>query len=401
MMAATGIIALFSLLSACSKGAHNSTTGLIAALSAFRFLIGIGIGGEYPGGSVAASEQSEEDGVAKNAQHRWVGLATNTMIDLGFVFGAFVPLVLVWIFGEGHLSAIWRGSLGFGTIPALIVFIWRFRMDEPNRYKKDCMKHAKIPYWLIIKRYWVSLTAISFVWFIYDFISYPFGIYSSTILASVEPPGSSLVVIFGWSTVVNLFDMPGTIIGSFFVDRLGPRYTMIIGLVMQSIFGFFLSGFYPQLKHHVAGFAVMYGIFLSWGEFGTGICTIIIAAKTGPTAVRGQFYGIAAAVGKVGAFVGTWAFPPMIQAFGGSASDRGNSGPFFVGSGLALLNAIITFFFIKELTTDGMAREDEAFRAYLEENGYDTSQMGLKSEIDTQSISSVEKKDGAAIVSQA
>lgn len=64
----------------------------------------------------------------------------------------------------------------------------------------------------------------------------------------------------------------------------------------------------------------MYGIFLSWGEFGTGICTIILAAKTGPTAVRGQFYGIAAAFGKVGAFVGTWAFPPMIQ---------GECSPFF------------------------------------------------------------------------
>ena len=32
----------------------------------------------------------------------------------------------------------------------------------------------------------------------------------------------------------------------------------------------------------------------------------MLAAKTGPTAVRGQFYGIAAAIGKIGAFVGTW-----------------------------------------------------------------------------------------------
>ena len=32
----------------------------------------------------------------------------------------------------------------------------------------------------------------------------------------------------------------------------------------------------------------------------------MLAAKTGPTAVRGQYYGIAAAVGKIGAFVGTW-----------------------------------------------------------------------------------------------
>jgi len=44
-----------------------------------------------------------------------------------------------------------------------------------------------------------------------------------------------------------------------------------------------------------------------------GNCLGLIAAKSGPTAVRGQFYGAAAAVGKIGAFVGTWAFPPMID----------------------------------------------------------------------------------------
>ena len=40
-------------------------------------LLGIGVGAEYPCGSVAASEQSEEEGVAKNAQHRWFALATS------------------------------------------------------------------------------------------------------------------------------------------------------------------------------------------------------------------------------------------------------------------------------------------------------------------------------------
>ncbi len=63
----------------------------------------------------------------------------------------------------------------------------------------------------------------------------------------------------------------------------------------------------------------MYGIFLSFGELGPGNCLGMLAAKSGPTAVRGQYYGIAAAVGKVGAFVGTWgtvSFPPFYTFFG-------------------------------------------------------------------------------------
>ena len=39
---------------------------------------------------------------------------------------------------------------------------------------------------------------------------------------------------------------------------------------------------------------------------GPGNCLGMLAAKSGPTAVRGQFYGIAAAIGKIGAFAGTW-----------------------------------------------------------------------------------------------
>lgn len=95
-MAATGIVALFSGLSAASAGAHHSASGMLAMLCACRwvqtslnrllvansaagisFLLGIGVGAEYPCGSVAASEQSEEEGISKNAQNRWFALATS------------------------------------------------------------------------------------------------------------------------------------------------------------------------------------------------------------------------------------------------------------------------------------------------------------------------------------
>ncbi|KDR76341.1 hypothetical protein GALMADRAFT_121334 [Galerina marginata CBS 339.88] len=377
MMTATGIVALFSALSAASAGAHGSVGGLLSMLSAMRFLLGIGVGAEYPCGSVSASEQSEEPGINKKAQHRWFALATNSMIDFGFVISSFVPLVLFWIFGNNHLRAVWRLSLGLGVIPALAVFIWRLNMDEPARFKKDSMKHARIPYGLVLRRYGGRLAAISFTWFLYDFIVYPFGLYSSIIVDRVTGGSSALTVVFGWNVIINLFYMPGTLGGAFIVDYLGPKYTMITGLLLQAVVGFIMSGAYSKLTEHVGAFAVVYGIFLSFGELGPGNCLGLLASKTSPTAVRGQFYGTAAAVGKVGAFVGTWAFPPIIDAFGGSDSARGNTGPFWIGSGLAILSALVTFFFIRPLTTDGMEVEDREFRDFLEANGYDTTAMGL------------------------
>jgi MFS family permease len=377
MMTATGIVAVFSLLSAASSGAHHSVGGLLSMLSAMRFLLGIGVGAEYPCGSVSASEQSEGPLISKKSQHRWFALATNTMIDFGFVIAAFVPLVLFWIFGNDHLRAVWRISLGLGVVPAAAVFVWRLNMEEPTRYKKDSMKHAKIPYILILKRYGGRLAAISAVWFLYDIIVYPFGLYSSIIFDNITGGNDSLGVVFGWNVVSNLFYIPGTVIGAFVVDYLGAKNTMIVGLLLQALIGFIMSGLYSKLTNHIAGFAVIYGIFLSFGEFGPGNCIGLLAGKSSPTAVRGQFYGTAAAIGKIGAFIGTWIFPPIIDAFGGSSSVRGNTGPFWIGSGCAVLSALITFFFIAPLTTDGMEKEDREFREYLEANGYDTTAMGL------------------------
>jgi len=189
--------------------------------------------------------------------------------------------------------------------------------------------------------------------------------------------------------VINLFYIPGTILGAFCIDYMGPKATMITGLLCQAVIGFIMSGLYTQLSNHIAAFAVVYGIFLSFGEFGPGNCTGVLAAKAGPTAVRGQYYGIAAAVGKVGAFIGTWVFPLIIDKFGGSSSVKGNTGPFWIASGLAIVSAIIVAVLIKPLSHDGMKEEDAKFREYLEENGFDVSSMGLP---ETETTSSYEKE---------
>jgi len=109
--------------------------------------------------------------------------------------------------------------------------------------------------------------------------------------------------------------MPGTLGGAFVVDYLGPKWTMITGLLLQAVIGFAMSGAYTHLTSHIGAFAVVYGIFLSFGELGPGNCLGLLASKTSPTAIRGQFYGFAAAVGKVGAFVGIWGKRTFFSSF--------------------------------------------------------------------------------------
>lgn len=89
----TIIILVFAALGAGSYGAKDSTTGLLAALTAYRFFLGIGIGGEYPAGSVGCAESTGE--LKEGTRNRWFVLFTNCQIDFGFVVAAIVPMIVV------------------------------------------------------------------------------------------------------------------------------------------------------------------------------------------------------------------------------------------------------------------------------------------------------------------
>lgn len=173
-----------------------------------------------------------------------------------------------------------------------------------------------------------------------------------------------------------MFYLPGTLLGAWVSDWLGPKHTLILGVSLQAIVGYIMAGVYSKISQHVAAFAVVYGIFLTLGELGPGNNIGLLAAKTCATGVRGRYYGIAAAVGKIGAFVGTWVFP-YIQAAGGEGTVESAQYPFWVASSLCLLSAVIAFFFIPNIGQDTITHEDVRFREYLESKGWDTAQLGL------------------------
>lgn len=155
-----------------------------------------------------------------------------------------------------------------------------------------------------------------------------------------------------------------------------------------------MAGVYDKILKQVAAFAVVYGIFLSFGEVGPGNNIGLLAAKTCATGVRGRYYGIAAAVGKIGAFVGTWVFP-YIQKAGGNETESAQY-PFWVASSLCVLSAVITFFCIPHVGQDTITEEDRRFRAYLESKGWDTTQLGMKEE----GAHAVEQEEHAAAIKQ-
>ncbi|WFD20541.1 hypothetical protein MCAP1_002788 [Malassezia caprae] len=386
MIISTLIILVFTALSAGSyyKG---SSRGMVQMLTAWRFFTGIGIGAEYPTGSVAAAEQSEE--LPGYFQHGPFIFATNFMIDMGFVIASFVPLVLTWIVfdqygAKGNNQLIWRLTMGLGVVPCLFVLPFRFLIKQPQLYSKNMIPAFKIPYRLVLKKYWFRLLCISVVWFIYDFITYPFGLYSSIITKHFTNEDASQEVSLGWNVVITCFYIPGSFMGAMLVDTIGPKKCLCLGLTLQIIVGFILTGLFDKISNHIAAFCVVYGLFLSFGEFGPGDNLGLLASKSCATAVKGQFYGIAAAIGKVGAFAGSYAIKsmqdPWKDANGDPTDQLYYTAPFYLGSSLACVSLVLSLFFIHERSANIQAQEDEDFRQFLISEGFDISLMGKDDE---------------------
>lgn len=281
--------------------------------------------------------------------------------------------------GENHLRAAWRICLGLGVIPPLSLLYLRLKLQEPESYKRESMAKASTPWLLCLKFYWFRLLVVSAIWFIYDFSAYSFGIFSSSLISNLLGSDSALWVSFGWNTLLTFFYMPGCLLGAWLSDWIGPKKALGWVVLAQGIVGFIMAGCYSYLAkpNLVGAFVVVYGIFIALGELGPGDNIGLIASKTCATAVRGKYYGFAAAMGKVGAFVGGKTLILLYDQYVETDPIKAGQYPFYISSALCILSAALALFLLPHIGQDTIDEEDRKFRVYLEANGYDISQMGL------------------------
>jgi MFS family permease len=325
---------------------------------------------------VACAESTGE--LKEGHRNRWFIMFTNAQIDIGFLVAALVPLIVILATGEDHLEPAWRIILGIGILPPLSLLYLRLKLEEPEEFNREAIKSVRATPWLlIIKFYWLRLITVSLIWFVYDFSTYAFSVYSTKFLAVILGDTAPLWQQFAWNTLLNAFYVPGAIIGSFVSDWMGPRKALGTFVAIQGVVGFLMTGLYSILQQpqNVAGFVVVYGVFLMLGEIGPGDNIGLVASKTSATAVRGKYYAFAAAMGKIGAFVGSYVFP-IIQANAPNELRAGQD-PFFVASSLCLFSAGLAFFALPYIGQDTITQEDLKFREYLQSHGWDTAQMGV------------------------
>ncbi|RKO87499.1 major facilitator superfamily domain-containing protein [Blyttiomyces helicus] len=376
LLLTTLLIVLGTILCATVYPVDGDPGGLFWALTITRGITGVGVGGEYPCSSAAASEASDE---TKPTRRGGVFiLVTNLVLSLGGLLATMVYLVLFAAAAPNEqnddLNKIWRIAFGVGALLPLSVFWFRFRMAHSERFNKNYSR-TQPPYLLAIKKYWVRLVGTAGCWFLYDFVVFPNGIISNSIIAGIVKPGPhQLRESAEWTLLLNSLSIPGILAGAFLVDRIGRKNTMTLGFALAGIMGFVIAGNYANLEHKTGLFVLLYGLFLSFSNMGPGNCLGLTSAELYPTPLRGTFYGFSAAVGKAGAAIGNQILIPLETHYGPSsdpiATLKGNRLVFYICASVAFAGALLCWVCIPDFSGQTLEKEDREWREYMEANGF-------------------------------
>jgi MFS transporter, PHS family, inorganic phosphate transporter len=297
-------------------------------LIVFRFVLGFGVGGDYPVSAVMVSEYAN-----RKDRGKLVGMVFGTQA-LGLIVGPLIALALLGA-GAGDGTA-WRVMLGLGAVPAAAVIWLRSRMPESPRYQARQRKPARRPRpapegpedlagaagpalglraFLTSRRYLIMLAGTAGTWFLLDYAYYGNTISTPQILSLISPGASVTHRIALQLAIFAVAAVPGYILAIACLDRIGHRRLQLIGFAMMAAcFGVIAA--VPGLTTAVAPFLLVYGISYFFTEFGPNMTTFVLPSELYPAEMRATGHGISAGVGKLGAFIGVFLFPVLQSSLG-------------------------------------------------------------------------------------
>jgi PHS family inorganic phosphate transporter-like MFS transporter len=332
-------------------------------LIGLRFILGIGIGGDYPVSAIIMSEYA-----GKHTRGLMVSLVF-AMQAAGLILGPLFASALL----ATHLShdIIWRILVSFGAVPALAVYWARRHLRETPRFLKangfeegsdgKVVRLAKaqgqsysVSFWdgftrlVTDNRTLTRLIGASAAWFFMDFAYYGNTVSSPMVLSVLGGDHTLLQKTLTQLAIFAVFAAPGYLVSALLMDRLGRKTIQVLGFSMMAI-AFGLIALIPGIEKLVWPFVLIYGFSYFFTEFGPNATTFVYPSEIFPVQVRTTGHGIAAAMGKIGGFIGVFTFPLFMHWHGLPAAES-------AAAIVSLLGAITTIFLLPE--TKGKSLEE-------------------------------------------
>lgn len=339
---------LFVIFSFLSAIAWN-----IQSLIVFRFLLGIGIGADYPISSTYLSEF-----MPKRIRSRAI-ISAFSFQALGALGGA--TLGLITLIYHPRADA-WRYILAATIFPALIIGYFRTKLPESVLWlqskheftkasevmarilKKRPEKvfsilehdnsfqrtphHKTVPYKILFSKKYLPQTLLTSIpWFIMDICLYGVGVFSAVILAKVyeyiskptdELSQTHILTAIRATTgamLVDIFLVVGFISAIFAIKKLGSLRLQNVGFLGMT-FGLLILGIATSGHHNEILVFIGFSIFNLMVNFGPNPTTYMLPTERFPPHIRATGHGFAASAGKVGAAIGILFLPVFIHSIG-------------------------------------------------------------------------------------
>jgi len=240
------LVGVASLGSACAGAFPPMGLSIYAVLTIWRFLMGLGIGGEYPLAAACVAENSDAASSATSLAVAFSGMALGQLL---------APSLIMLLDGPMNVSNanLWRYAFGFGAILALIVAALRYLVlretqawsaaqaassdsrvvtaapqavaasqAPPSRPFREKVAALKAMKW--------SLVATVGGWLLYDVVPYGTGLYSTTIFPAKPGMASAEVVLY-----INLISLPGYAGAILCASRFRMKYIQLFGLLGMTL----------------------------------------------------------------------------------------------------------------------------------------------------------------------
>lgn len=319
------------------------------SLVAFRFMLGVAIGLDYP---IAASYLAEI--LPSKGRGRWL-VGGFAMQAVGILLGAVIGVIVLNLLPE---IDSWRWMLGFGVVPALIIIFLRRNVPESPRWlaqngheeeavevaerlsgepvevtEVDRRRSAPVPEGIkafiqpqLFKKGLRRRTVFTAVpWFLMDIATYGVGIFTPTLIAAIAVSNADTtfitddIVSTEATALLDIFLPLGFLVAILLVDRVGRVRLQVTGFAAMTV-ALVILGLAEGLPggggEHIPMVAIGFALFNLMMNAGPNATTFALPAEVFPSDVRAAGHGFAAACAKLGAAVGVFFFPILLDSIG-------------------------------------------------------------------------------------
>jgi PHS family inorganic phosphate transporter-like MFS transporter len=362
-----GIELMIMIIATFAQAVSGSAPAIhiLGVIIVWRFIMGVGIGGDYPLSAVISSEFA-----STKIRGR---MMTAVFANQGF--GNFAAALVAFIITTAykgpilaepdieHLNSVdfmWRLLIGLGCVPGCIALYFRLTIPETPRFTmdiernidqaqadiKEVLEHqrglrneddpiqridapratfADFRNYFGQWRHFKILFGCAYSWFALDVAYYGLGLNSSVILDTIGFGGAkskglqavydSLINICIGNLILSIAGLiPGYWVTFIFIDKWGRKPIQLMGFIMLTII-FIIMGFaFDKLTATDStkkAFVFLYCLGNFFFNFGPNSTTFVIPGEVFPTRYRSTGHGISAGSGKLGAIIAQVGFSQL------------------------------------------------------------------------------------------